>query len=55
MTTNRRWLLSERPSGIVSREHFDWVEEPVPELEDGEFLVRNRGSRVTRRSAPGWR
>jgi NADPH-dependent curcumin reductase CurA len=33
--------LSERPSGIVSREHFDWVEEPVPEIGDGEFLVRN--------------
>ena len=41
VTTNRRWLLSERPSGIVSREHFEWVEEPVPEIGDGEFLVRN--------------
>ena len=41
MTANRRWLLSQRPSGIVSREHFEWVEEPVPEISDGEFLVRN--------------
>jgi len=41
VTANRRWLLSQRPSGIVSREHFEWVEEPVPEISDGEFLVRN--------------
>jgi NADPH-dependent curcumin reductase CurA len=41
VTTNRRWILSERPSGIVSREHFEWVEEPVPEIGDGEFLLRN--------------
>ena len=41
MTTNRRWILSERPSGIVSREHFEWVEEPAPEIADGQFLLRN--------------
>ena len=41
MTTNRRWLLSERPSGVVSRDHFEWIEEPPPEIGDGEFLVRN--------------
>ena len=40
VTTNRRWLLTERPSGIASREHFEWVEEPVPEIGDGELLVR---------------
>ena len=41
MTVNRRWILSERPSGIVSREHFEWVEEPAPEIGDGQFLFRN--------------
>jgi NADPH-dependent curcumin reductase CurA len=41
VTTNRRWILSERPSGIVSREHFDWVEEAMPNIGEGEFLVRN--------------
>ena len=39
--TNRRWLLSERPTGVVERGHFEWVEEPVPTPGDGEFLVRN--------------
>ncbi len=39
--TNRRWILSTRPTGIVSREHFEWIEEPVPDVGDGEFLVRN--------------
>jgi NADPH-dependent curcumin reductase CurA len=40
-TTNRRWVLTARPTGMVGREHFDWAEEPVPEVGDGEFLVRN--------------
>lgn len=39
--TNRRWLLSERPTGMVDRGNFEWVEEPIPSPGDGEFLVRN--------------
>jgi NADPH-dependent curcumin reductase len=40
--TNRRWLLAERPTGMLQDRNFRWVEEPVPELEaDGEILVRN--------------
>jgi NADPH-dependent curcumin reductase CurA len=40
--TNRRWLLAERPIGLVEDRHFRWTEEPVPELSaDGEILVRN--------------
>jgi NADPH-dependent curcumin reductase CurA len=44
MTTrnNRRWLLAERPTGLIEARHFRWAEEPVPELTaDGEVLVRN--------------
>ena len=41
MTANRRWILSRRPHGVVSRDDFDWVEEPAPEVGEGEFLVRN--------------
>jgi NADPH-dependent curcumin reductase CurA len=40
--TNRRWLLSERPTGMVDRGNFEWVEEPIPSPGDGEFLVRNQ-------------
>ena len=39
---NRRWLLAERPQGMIETRLFRWVEEPIPELEaDGEILVRN--------------
>jgi NADPH-dependent curcumin reductase CurA len=38
---NRRWVLAKRPTGVVRREHFDWQEEPVPSIGEGEFLVRN--------------
>jgi NADPH-dependent curcumin reductase len=39
---NRGWLLAKRPRGIVGREHFEWRDEPVPSIGEGEFLVRNR-------------
>ena len=39
--TNRQWRLAKRPSGMVTEANFDFVEEPVPALEDGEVLVRN--------------
>jgi len=40
--SNRRWLLAERPKGLIEAHHFRLVEEPVPDLaDDGEILVRN--------------
>ncbi len=38
---NHIFRLASRPQGMVGREHFDYVEEPVPELKDGEVLVKN--------------
>jgi NADPH-dependent curcumin reductase CurA len=38
---NRKWVLCTRPKGMVERENFEWKEEPVPSIGDGEFLVRN--------------
>jgi NADPH-dependent curcumin reductase CurA len=37
---NRRFLLRERPSGRIGPETFELVEEAVPEIGDGEALVR---------------
>ena len=40
--TNRRWLLARRPSGsTIEVADFGWDEAPVPDLEDGEILIRN--------------
>jgi NADPH-dependent curcumin reductase len=39
--TNRKWVLVARPKGMVGRESFEWKEEPVPAIADGQFLVRN--------------
>jgi NADPH-dependent curcumin reductase len=40
--TNRRWLLAERPTGMVEDRNFRWSEEPAPEaVAEGEILVRN--------------
>ena len=38
---NRKWVLKERPQGMVGREHFALVTEEVPEPGEGQFLARN--------------
>lgn len=37
---NHQFRLATRPEGMVRREDFDYVEEPVPELQDGQVLVK---------------
>lgn len=38
---NRQWRLAARPSGQIKKSDFEWVEQPVPPLNEGEVLVRN--------------
>src|SRR5262245_63757222 len=38
---NRQVRLTSRPSGIPEAEHFEILEAPVPEISDGQVLVRN--------------
>ena len=38
--TNRAWKLVARPTGLFKPTDFAWVEEPVPDLADGQVLVR---------------
>ncbi|MEO6877432.1 MAG: NADP-dependent oxidoreductase [Gemmatimonadaceae bacterium] len=38
---NRQVRLKSRPSGIPEAEHFEIVEAPVPDMFDGQVLVRN--------------
>jgi NADPH-dependent curcumin reductase CurA len=38
---NRQWLLATRPQGIIKESDFKWNETAVPELSDGQVLVRN--------------
>jgi NADPH-dependent curcumin reductase CurA len=42
MTTNRQWLLRERPTGMVDPEHFEQVETDLPtaDLGAGEVLMK---------------
>jgi hypothetical protein len=41
MTMNKQWLLASRPQGEASTDNFRLVETPVPEIGEGEVLVRN--------------
>ncbi len=37
---NHQFRLAARPEGMVKREDFDYVEEALPELKDGQVLVK---------------
>ena len=38
---NRQWRLAARPQGLIKETDFQWLEEPLRSIEDGEVLVRN--------------
>jgi NADPH-dependent curcumin reductase len=38
---NHQWRLAARPVGMINEMDFQWTEEPVPELQDGQVLIRN--------------
>ena len=38
---NRQWRLAARPKGLIRESDFEWVEEPIGGLEEGQVLVRN--------------
>ncbi|MBO0725984.1 MAG: NADP-dependent oxidoreductase [Blastocatellia bacterium] len=38
---NHQWRLAARPVGLIKEADFQWTEEPMPELQDGQVLVRN--------------
>jgi NADPH-dependent curcumin reductase CurA len=40
--SNRRFKLQARPEGRITDDTFELVEEPVPEIEDGQALVRTK-------------
>jgi len=39
---NRQWRVARypKPEEVIGRQHFEWTTEPVPEPEEGQFLVR---------------
>lgn len=40
---NRQWILKSRPTqGELSSHNFDFIQSPIPTLQEGEFLVKNR-------------
>jgi hypothetical protein len=41
MSINRRFILKRRPNGTPVPDDFELRSEPLPELADGQFLIRN--------------
>jgi NADPH-dependent curcumin reductase len=43
MTTkiNRQWCLATRPVGAIAESNFEWKQQLVSTLEEGQILVRN--------------
>jgi hypothetical protein len=40
MTTNKRWVLKRRPTGAIQPGDLELIEEQVPDLADGQVLIR---------------
>ena len=41
MTENKKWILKKRPIGLVDESNFDFIEEKLPAVKDGEILIQN--------------
>ena len=41
MTENKKWILKKRPIGLVDESNFDFIEEELPSVKDGEILIQN--------------
>ena len=41
MTENKKWILKKRPIGLVDESNFEFIEEKLPDLKDGEILIQN--------------
>ena len=40
--TNTKWVLKERPEGLVKNENFELIKEEVRDIQDGEVLIENQ-------------
>ncbi|NJK51844.1 MAG: NADP-dependent oxidoreductase [Acaryochloris sp. RU_4_1] len=38
---NRQWHLATRPVGAIAESDFEWTQEPVPTLGEGQILIHN--------------
>jgi NADPH-dependent curcumin reductase CurA len=38
---NRQWRLAARPTGPIKKSDFEWTEQPIPSINEGEVLVKN--------------
>ena len=41
MTTNKKWILKNRPEGLVKESDFELITEELGEIQEGEILIKN--------------
>jgi len=41
MTTNKKWILKNRPEGLVKDSDFELITEELGEIQEGEILIKN--------------
>jgi NADPH-dependent curcumin reductase CurA len=40
--SNTKWVLKERPRGLVKNENFELIKEELRHIQDGEVLIENQ-------------
>ena len=38
--TNKKWILRSRPKGLVEKSNFEFIEENLPDIEEGQILIQ---------------
>ena len=38
--TNKKWILKSRPKGLVEKSNFEFIEENLPDIEEGQILIQ---------------
>ena len=41
MITNKKWILKNRPEGLVKDSDFELITEELGEIQEGEILIKN--------------
>ena len=43
---NKKWVLKNRPTGLVKESNFEFIKESIPELNEGDIIAFSKNSKI---------